>query len=84
MSSTPVRLDAPAANDNGSRPLSRPRDRADLASAEVGLPAPEPGARTVSVSGDRSEQAYACSGNLILPLRFARRFPGWTTPARGR
>jgi hypothetical protein len=75
MTSQPIRLDAPAANDNGSDPLSRPRERtserADLASHQ------EP---TVSVSGDRADQAYACSGNLILPLRFARRFPGWTTP----
>jgi hypothetical protein len=31
----------------------------------------------VSVAGGRPEQAYACSGNLILPLRFARRLAGW-------
>jgi len=57
---TPIRLDAPAANDNGS------------AISE------DSSAARVSVSGDRAEHAYACSGNLILPLRFARRLPGWT------
>jgi hypothetical protein len=31
----------------------------------------------VSVAGDRAEHTYACAGNLILPLRFARRFPDW-------
>jgi hypothetical protein len=39
----------------------------------------EPQAPVVSVPGDRAEHTYACSGNLILPLRFARRFPGWAT-----
>jgi len=31
----------------------------------------------VSIPRGRAENTYACSGNLILPLRFARRFPGW-------
>jgi hypothetical protein len=72
-------------SSNNSDPLSRPRERvrerANLASADARREDPAP---VVSVSGDRSEQTYACSGNLILPLRFARRFPGWTTPGAGR
>jgi hypothetical protein len=36
-----------------------------------------PGKPEVSVPGGRAEATYACAGNLILPLRFARRFPGW-------
>jgi len=35
-------------------------------------------APTVNIPGDRAEHAYACSGNLILPLRFARRLAGWS------
>ncbi len=76
MTSQPIHLDAPAANDNGSDPLSRPRERADLASRGASLPL-EPETPIVIVPGDRAEHAYACSGNLILPLRFARRLAGW-------
>jgi len=65
MTAKPVRLDAPPANDN----------------AVAWRAAPEAGAPTVSTPGDRAEHAYACSGNLILPLRFARRLAGWAVQA---
>jgi len=90
MTPNPIRLDASPANDNSvtaradesiSDPLSRPRERvrerADLASGSArGL---DPEAPIVSMPGDCSEHAYACAGNLILPLRFARRFPSWSS-----
>ena len=56
-----IRLDVPPANDNGVAATVRRAEETPV----------------VSVPGDRAEHAYACSGNLILPLRFARRFPGW-------
>ena len=56
-------------------------ERANLASADARREDPAP---VVNVPADRAEHTYACSGNLILPLRFARRFPGWTTQGRGR
>lgn len=31
----------------------------------------------VVIPDDRPDHAYARSGNLILPLRFAQRLPGW-------
>jgi hypothetical protein len=74
MTPNPIRLDAPPANDNSVTaradessfgPLSRPLSR-------------EPEMPVVSVPADRAEHAYACAGNLILPLRFARRLPGWS------
>ena len=36
----------------------------------------------VTIPENRPEQAYARSENLILPLRFARRLSGWSTPPR--
>ena len=59
-----IRLDVPPANDNG---FATPARRAEQTPV-------------VSAPADRAEHTYACSGNLILPLRFARRFPGWTAP----
>jgi len=41
----------------------------------------DPDAPTVSIPADHAEHAYACSGNLILPLRFAQRLPGWAPTA---
>jgi hypothetical protein len=62
-----IRLDVPPANDNAVAPAGR-----------TSTPAPRPEETpVVSVPRDRAEHAYACAGNLILPLRFARRFPGW-------
>ena len=62
-----IRLDVPPANDNAVAPAAR-----------ASAPAPRrEETPVVSVPGDRAEHAYACAGNLILPLRFARRFPGW-------
>lgn len=57
-----IRLDVPPANDNG---VATPAQRVEETPV-IGVP------------GDRAEHTYACSGNLILPLRFARRFPGWS------
>ena len=34
-------------------------------------------APVVTIPAHRPEQTYARSGNLILPLRFARRLAGW-------
>ena len=62
-----IRLDVPPANDNGA---------AAPATCEAGAP-------VVSIPGDRVEHAYACSGNLILPLRFARRLSGWAPTSLG-
>jgi hypothetical protein len=66
MTPTPIRLDAPPANDNA----------VTVRAEESSSPAPE--TPVVSVPADRAEHAYACSGNLILPLRFAQRLPGWS------
>ncbi len=59
-----IRLDVPPANDNGAPAAGTRADDAPV----------------VSIPGDRVEHTYACSGNLILPLRFARRLPGWQLP----
>lgn len=65
-----IRLDVPPANDNGIAPAAREAKAPATRAERVAEQAP-----VVSVPGDRAEHAYACAGNLILPLRFARRFP---------
>jgi hypothetical protein len=67
-----IRLDIPPANDNGIAAAAREATAPAPREGNAAAPAP-----VVSVPGDRAEHAYACAGNLILPLRFARRFPGW-------
>ena len=64
-----IRLDVPPANDNGIAAAAR--------DAKAPPPPPPEEKPVVSVPGARAEHAYACAGNLILPLRFARRFPSW-------
>ena len=72
-----IRLDVPPANDNGIAPAAR-EVKAPSPAREAKAPSPRAEETpVVSVPGDRAEHTYACAGNLILPLRFARRFPGW-------
>jgi len=42
------------------------------------------GAPVVRTPRGRSDATYARSENVILPLRFARRMPGWQPRAAGR
>ena len=68
---------AAIANENGS-PLAVPGAADGQRAAEPAAPAePPPGPPLVRALRCRPGMTYATAGNVILPLTFAERMPGW-------
>jgi hypothetical protein len=76
---------AAMANDNAA-PVDRGESPAPAAPTEaLGSPAPRPpGPPLVRALRRRPGTSYASAGNVILPLAFAERMPGWRALAAPR
>ena len=71
---------AAIANENAARPAGGPGGSAEPDAAAE----PPPGPPLVRALRRRPGATYARAGNVILPLAFAERMPGWRTHAAPR